>query len=68
MRDFMTKRLPVKRDGIAPDGSGVRILLGLKRGGMAHFELAPGQTSPSVPFVWLRAAGRTGRHHAALAR
>jgi mannose-6-phosphate isomerase-like protein (cupin superfamily) len=32
----------------APDGSAVRILLGLAAGGMAHFELAPGQTSRAV--------------------
>jgi hypothetical protein len=44
MSDFMTKRLPVKRDTIAPDGSDVRELLELERGGMAHFELAPGQS------------------------
>lgn len=33
---------------IAPDGSRVRILLGLNRGGMARFELAPGQTAAAV--------------------
>jgi mannose-6-phosphate isomerase-like protein (cupin superfamily) len=32
----------------APDGSDVRILLGLAGGGMAHFELAPGRTSRAV--------------------
>lgn len=46
--DFDTKRLPVDRDVVAPDGSDVRILLGLKGGGMAHFELPPGQTSIAV--------------------
>ena len=48
MNQFDTKQLPVKSDGIAPDGSTVRILLGLKGGGMAHFELTPGQTSTAV--------------------
>ena len=48
MKQFETKRLPVERDAIAPDGSEVRILLGLKTGGMAHFKLAPGQASTAV--------------------
>jgi mannose-6-phosphate isomerase-like protein (cupin superfamily) len=48
MRKFETKRLPVDRDAVAPDGSDVRILLGLQGGGMAHFELASGQTSTAV--------------------
>jgi mannose-6-phosphate isomerase-like protein (cupin superfamily) len=48
MTDFRTKRLPVGRDAVAPDGSEVRVLLGLKGGGMAHFELPPGQTSTAV--------------------
>ena len=63
MSDLMTKRLPVKRDVIAPDGSDVRILLGLKRGGMAHFELAPGRTSVDVAHhtveeIWCFVRGR----------
>jgi mannose-6-phosphate isomerase-like protein (cupin superfamily) len=48
MRDFDTKRLPNAADVVAPDGSDVRILLGLTGGGMAHFELAPGQASIAV--------------------
>ncbi|MFZ4641540.1 MAG: cupin domain-containing protein [Nodosilinea sp.] len=48
MGDFSTRRLPVERDAIAPDGSDVRILLGLAGGGMAHFQLAPGETSIAV--------------------
>jgi mannose-6-phosphate isomerase-like protein (cupin superfamily) len=48
MTDFRTKRLPVGHDAVAPDGSEVRVLLGLKGGGMAHFELPPGQTSTAV--------------------
>lgn len=43
-----TKVLPDKPDVTAPDGSQVRILLSLDRGSMAHFELAPGQTSKAV--------------------
>lgn len=46
--EFSTKRLPVARDHVAPDGSNVRILLGLKGGGMAHFELPAGQTSTAI--------------------
>ena len=48
MTEFATRRLPAQRDVVAPDGSDVRILLGLERGGMAHFELAPGRTSKAV--------------------
>ena len=45
---FTTKRLPVGRDAVAPDGSDVRILLALEGGSMAHFELSSGQTSTAV--------------------
>ena len=48
MKRFETKHLPVKGDAIAPDGSTVRILLGLKGGSMVHFELPPGQISTAV--------------------
>jgi mannose-6-phosphate isomerase-like protein (cupin superfamily) len=48
MTDFDTKLLPAERDVVAPDGSDVRILLGLAGGGMAHFELAPGRTAGAV--------------------
>jgi len=48
MHKFETKRLPGQPDVIAPDGSDVRILLGLRGGGMAHFELTAGQTSKAV--------------------
>lgn len=63
MSDFTTRRLPAKRDAIAPDGSDVRILLGLERGVMAHFELAPGQTSVAVAHhtveeMWYFVSGR----------
>ncbi|HYZ79139.1 MAG TPA: hypothetical protein VE596_17365 [Gaiellaceae bacterium] len=43
-----TKRLPAQRDAVAPDGSDVRILLGVRGGGLAHFELAPNQTSVAI--------------------
>ena len=48
MTDFQTKRLPLRRDAVAPDGSDVRIMLGLAGGGLAHFQLAAGQTSTAV--------------------
>lgn len=46
--DFDTMRLPGAPDVVAPDGSDVRILLQLGRGGMAHFELGPGRVSRAV--------------------
>ena len=63
MSEFSTKRLSVARDAVAPDGSDVRILLGLDRGGMAHFELAPGATSVAVAHhtieeIWYFLSGR----------
>lgn len=48
MTRFETKHLPEDRDVVAPDGSEVRILLGLKAGGMAHFQLGSGETSLAV--------------------
>jgi mannose-6-phosphate isomerase-like protein (cupin superfamily) len=48
MTAFRTKRLPTTRDAIAPDGSDVRVLLGLSGGGIAHFELRSGRTSIAV--------------------
>ena len=42
---FETKQLPIGCDVVAPDGSDVRLLLGLRGGGMAHFTLAAGQVS-----------------------
>lgn len=46
--NFATKTLPLEHDHIAPDGFLVRSLLGLGGGGLAHFELPPGQTSGAV--------------------
>jgi mannose-6-phosphate isomerase-like protein (cupin superfamily) len=48
MNIFDTKRLPVERDDIAPDGSDVRVLLNLDKGGLAHFEIGPHKTSVAV--------------------
>jgi mannose-6-phosphate isomerase-like protein (cupin superfamily) len=48
MANFETKQLPILRDVVAPDGSDVRILLGLKGGGMTHFQLGPGKISRAV--------------------
>ncbi len=45
---FETKHLPLKPDVTAPDGSDVRILLSLKGGSMAHFELGAGKISRAV--------------------
>lgn len=63
MSAFSTARLPAARTAIAPDGSAVRVLLGLSAGGMAHFELAAGQTARavthrSVEEIWFVLAGR----------
>jgi mannose-6-phosphate isomerase-like protein (cupin superfamily) len=57
------KRLGVRRDDVAPDGSDVRVLLRLEGGSMAHFELAPGQTSTAVVSgeyeeIWFFLTGR----------
>ena len=63
MDEFATMRLPIARTTVAPDGSDVRVLLGLKGGGMAHFELPPGMTSTAVTHrtveeIWLFLSGR----------
>lgn len=63
MTMFTTKRLPVERDALAPDGSDVRVLLGLGGGGLAHFELGPGRTSVAVTHrtveeIWFFLSGR----------
>src|SRR5262249_12545039 len=63
MTSFDTKHLPSAPSAVAPDGSSVRILLGLRSGGMAHFELAAGQTSKAVTHrtveeIWYFVSGR----------
>ena len=45
---FETSVLPAEPTAIAPDGSAVRVLVGLDAGGMAHFELGPGQVAVAV--------------------
>jgi len=63
MPAFASKPLPAERDVVAADGSDVRILLKLDGGSMAHFELAPGQTSKAVVHrtveeIWYVVSGR----------
>jgi len=63
MTEFETKPLPVSRDDVAPDGSDVRVLLALERGGLAHFELRPGRTSRAIAHrtveeIWFVLGGR----------
>jgi mannose-6-phosphate isomerase-like protein (cupin superfamily) len=63
MDEFKTMRVPLTKDATAPDGSDVRVLLSLKGGGMAQFELPPGQTSTAVTHrtveeIWLFLSGR----------
>jgi mannose-6-phosphate isomerase-like protein (cupin superfamily) len=69
MISFATMRRPVNRTAVAPDGSDVRVLLGLPGGGMAEFELAAGQVSTAVIHrtveeIWyvLRGRGEIWRH------
>jgi mannose-6-phosphate isomerase-like protein (cupin superfamily) len=47
-RRFRTMALPPRRDAVAPDGADVRVLLAVAGGGLAHFELGPGETSSAV--------------------
>jgi mannose-6-phosphate isomerase-like protein (cupin superfamily) len=61
--EFETKRLPADLDVLAPDGGEVRILLALRGGSFAHFELAPGKTSKPVAHrtveeIWYFVGGR----------
>jgi mannose-6-phosphate isomerase-like protein (cupin superfamily) len=63
MEEFKTMRVTLAKDAVAPDGSAVRVLLSLKDGGMAHFELQPGQTSSAVTHrtveeIWLFLSSR----------
>ena len=63
MKTFATMRLLKKPTIVAPDGSDVRVLLGLSAGGMAHFELGAGKvayavTHRTVEEVWFVVAGR----------
>jgi mannose-6-phosphate isomerase-like protein (cupin superfamily) len=63
MTDFATKRLPAALNYFAPSGSDVRLLLGLARGDMAHFELGPGRVTEAVTHrtveeIWFFLKGR----------
>jgi mannose-6-phosphate isomerase-like protein (cupin superfamily) len=63
MTQFATLQLPAERTVVAPDGSDVRVLLGLASGGMAHFELAAGEVSLAVTHrtveeIWFVVSGR----------
>jgi mannose-6-phosphate isomerase-like protein (cupin superfamily) len=57
-------RLPSEPTAIAPDGSDVRVLLTIPgRGGLAHFELGPGEASvpvrhQTVAEIWYFLSGR----------
>jgi len=62
MSMFETLHLPAERTVVAPDGSDVRVLLGLPSGGMAHFELVAGKTASAVTHrtveeIWFVVAG-----------
>ncbi len=68
MTEFETKRLPVDKVAVAPDGSDVRVLLRLDGGSMAHFELGPGETSRAVTHrtieeIWFFLGGRGEMWH-----
>lgn len=63
MSEFATLKLPATPTVNAPDGSDVRVLLGLSSGSMAHFELAAGAVSHAVTHrtveeIWFIVAGR----------
>lgn len=63
MSKFDTMRLPADRTIVAPDGSDVRVLLGVRTGGMAQFELQAGKTARAVVHktveeVWFVVSGR----------
>ena len=55
--------MPSERDVVSPGGFDVRLLLELRCGGMAHFELGPGETSTAVTHrtveeIWFFVSGR----------
>jgi mannose-6-phosphate isomerase-like protein (cupin superfamily) len=63
MDSFDTMQLTNAPRVVAPDGSTVSVLLALKRGSMALFELAPGETSlpvahHTVEEIWFCLQGR----------
>ena len=63
MTPFATSRRPHDVTAVAPDGSNVRVLLGLPGGSMAVFELAAGRVSAAVTHrtveeIWYVQSGR----------
>src|SRR5918994_201317 len=64
---FDTKRISSAPDAIAPDGSEVRILCQVGRGGMAHFALPPRAVSRTpahrtVEAIWANPGYKEGEH------
>jgi len=60
--EFGTKRIGSEPDAIAPDGSEVRVLCGLARGGLAVFSLLPQSVAKAVAHrtieeIWYFVAG-----------
>ncbi len=77
MKTFETRLLPSAPTATAPDGSDVRVLLRLRAGGMAHFQLAAGRVSVAVTHrtveeIWYILSGsgqmwrRQGEHEQAV--
>jgi mannose-6-phosphate isomerase-like protein (cupin superfamily) len=75
---FETKQISAEPDAIAPDGSEVRVLCELSRGGLAAFSLAPEAVSKAVAHrtieeVWYFTSGqgrmwrRLGEHEEVVA-
>lgn len=61
--EFQTKRLSSEITEVAPDGSHVRLLLGLPSAVMAQYELPPGSiskavTNRTVEEIWFFISGR----------
>ncbi len=72
MAELAITALPAAPDAVAPDGSDVRVLLRLRGGSMAHFEIGPGQVSKAVMHrtveeIWyfLLGRGQMWRRHGA---
>ena len=60
---FETRRIATAPDAIAPDGSEVRVLCGLSRGGLAVFSQQPDSVSKAVAHhtveeIWYVLSGR----------
>ena len=60
---FQTKTLPSEITEVAPDGSNVRLLLGLESAVMAHYDLPPNRVSKAVKNrtveeIWFFISGR----------